>query len=232
MTRSAPGQQQQDSGADRTIPAAIADQLRREILNGDLPPGAPIKERDNADRLGISRTPLREAVRILAKEGLVTLRPLRTPIVAAPTLAEVRDEVAVLRMLELMSGELACRNATDTEIAHIRDLAAQVARQYDSGDRLDVFQIDMAMHSAIVAAGHNAALMRTYREYLQRLWRIRFLSARRRDEGGRTLTDHANIVQSLSDRDANAIQLHIGRHIDSMLLNIEAQFLAEGRGGD
>ena len=62
---------------DRTYPAGIAARLRREILTGELPPGSPLKERDNAQRLGVSRTPLREAVRILGQEGLVTLRPLR-----------------------------------------------------------------------------------------------------------------------------------------------------------
>lgn len=214
---------------DRTIPAVIADQLRREILNGDLPPGTQIKERDNANRLGISRTPLREAVRILAKEGLVILRPLRSPIVAAPTLDEVRDEIAVLRMLELMSGELACRNATDAEIAHIRDLAEQVKDQYYSADKVDVFGIDMAMHSAIVAAGHNAALARTHSEYLRRLWRIRFMSARRRDDANRTLADHAGMVDALSRRDAEDIRRYIDNHMNGMTGNIEAHFLAEAK---
>jgi DNA-binding GntR family transcriptional regulator len=211
---------------DRTIPAAIADQLRREILNGDLPPGTQIKERDNADRLGISRTPLREAVRILAKEGLVTLRPLRSPIVAAPGLDEVRDEIAVLRMLELMSGELACKNATEAEIARIRAQAEEVAAIYDSGDKVDVFGLDMAMHSAIVAGSHNAALARTHQDYLQRLWRIRFLSARQRHDTNRTLGDHAGIIEALSQRDAAGIRRHIDNHMTGMLGNIEAHFRA------
>ena len=218
-----------DQQDDCTIPTAIADQLRREILNGDLAPGTQIKERDNADRLGISRTPLREAVRILAKEGLVILRPLRSPIVAAPSLDEVRDEIAVMRMLELMSGELACQNATPAEIAHIRDLAQQVAALYDSGDKVDVFGLDMAMHQAIVAASHNAALARTHREYLQRLWRIRFLSAQKRHNSDRTLGDHAGIVEALTRRDPVEIRRRIDNHMTGMLGNIEDHFRAEGR---
>ena len=109
-----------------TFPAAIAARLRREILTGALPPGSPVKERDHAERLGVSRTPLREAVRILAKEGLVTLRPLRSPLVTDLTRAEAMDEVAVLRLLELAGGELACANATDAEIAAIAALARAV----------------------------------------------------------------------------------------------------------
>ena len=168
-----------------TCPAAIADRLRREILTGAIAPGSPIKERDHAERLGISRTPLREAVRILAKEGLVTLRPLRSPLVTDLTRAEAMDEVAVLRLLELAGGELACANATEAEIAAIAALARAVEDNHATGDKVEVFDIDMRMHRAIVAAGHNAALSRSYGEYLARLWRIRFLSARRRSDAAR-----------------------------------------------
>ena len=112
-----PGDHPAEGAEAATIPAAIADRLRREILTGTIPPGSPIKERDHAERLGISRTPLREAVRILAQEGLVTLRPLRSPLVTDMTRAEALDEVAVLRLLELHGGELACAHAPEAEIA-------------------------------------------------------------------------------------------------------------------
>lgn len=207
-----------------TIPASIAARLRREILNGDLPPGTALKERDHAERLGISRTPLREAVRILAQEGLVTLRPLRSPVVANPTLQEVRDELAVLRALELLSGALACANATEDEIARVARLAAWVDGQYHSGDKIDVFDVDMEMHRAIVEASHNAALIRTHAEYLGRLWRVRFLSAQLRLENNKTLADHAGMVEALQRRDEVALQQHIGAHVDSILANVEDHF--------
>lgn len=217
----------QPAAEDLTIPAGIARRLRREILTGELPPGSPIKERDNAERLGISRTPLREAVRILAKEGLVVLRPLRSPVVANPDLDEMRDELAVLRILELASGELACRNATAADIARVEALAEAVARDYHTGDTLDVFDIDMQMHHAIVQAGHNAALVRTHLEYLQRLWRIRFISARQRRDDQRVLADHEGMVEALHRRDAAALQAHIANHMDALLANIEEHFRNE-----
>ncbi|MDN3722463.1 GntR family transcriptional regulator [Roseibium salinum] len=86
----------------------IAARLRRDILRGKLPPGSAIKERDNALELGVSRTPMREAIRILAKEGLVILRPSRSPVVARPSFKEISDQVAVLVALEKFSAELAC----------------------------------------------------------------------------------------------------------------------------
>ncbi|WP_134724238.1 GntR family transcriptional regulator [Paracoccus luteus] len=212
-----------DAAADRTRPAALARLLRREILTGVLAPGSAIKERDQADRLGVSRTPLREAVRILAQEGLVTLRPLRSPLVADPDLTEVLDEIAVLRRLELFSGELACRNATPAEIAAIADLVAAVARDHAAGDALDVFDLDMRMHRAIVAAGHNAALTRTHAEYLSRLFRVRFLSARERADAGRVLADHDAMLHALQTRDAAAMERAIESHFDGLERNIVRQ---------
>ena len=221
-----------DSPAESaTFPAAIADQLRREILTGALPPGSLVKERDHAERLGVSRTPLREAVRILAKEGLVTLRPLRSPLVTDLTRQEALDEVAVLRLLELYGGELACANATDDEIAEIARLADIVDRTHATGDKVEVFDTDMRMHRAIVAAGHNTALERAYSEHLARLWRIRFLSARRRSDAARVLGDHKGMVAALQARDAVAMRASMASHLDSLTGNVERHFddLAAGR---
>ena len=93
-------------------------QLRRNILRGHAFTGWSIKERDNAAEMGVSRTPMREAIRILAKEGLIELRPARSPIVSMPDGASrSSDDVEVLLAVEKLSGELACDRATDAEIA-------------------------------------------------------------------------------------------------------------------
>lgn len=230
MTNAAPTTD--DTALSTTFPAAIADQLRREILTGALPPGSLVKERDHAERLGVSRTPLREAVRILAKEGLVTLRPLRSPLVTDLTRREALDEVAVLRLLELYGGELACAHASDAQIAEIARLAGIVDATHATGDKVEVFDTDMRMHRAIVAAGHNAALERAYSEHLARLWRIRFLSARRRSDADRVLADHKGMVGALAARDPAAMRASMESHLNSLTRNVELHFdeLAEGRG--
>ena len=104
---------------EEILAAQIANQLRRNILQGKLPPGSTIKERDNATEMGVSRTPLREAIRILATEGLVELRPARSPIVSTPTIKQIADDVEVLLYVEKLSGELACARASEDEIAGI-----------------------------------------------------------------------------------------------------------------
>lgn len=214
----------QPTSESATFPAAIAERLRREILTGELIPGSPIKERDHADRLGVSRTPLREAVRILAKEGLITLRPLRSPLVTDLTRSEALNEVAVLRLLELHGGELACANATHQEITAIKALAETVEANHASGDPLEVFDLDMRMHRAIVAAGHNPALTRSYEEYLARLWRIRFLSARLRSDSARVLADHRGMVEALETRDSAQMQRSMTSHLDNLARNVNRHF--------
>ena len=102
---------------DQTLPEKIANQLRRDILRGKLVPGDPLKERDKAADLGVSRTPMREAIRIIAREGLITLRSSRSPIVAMPDVKAVTDDVEVLLSVEKLSGKLACERATDADLA-------------------------------------------------------------------------------------------------------------------
>lgn len=199
-----------------TLPQQIANRIRREILTGDLAPGAQIKERDNAAEMGVSRTPMREAIRILAQEGLVTLRPARSPIVAAPTLKEVQDDIAVLRVLELLACELALKNATEAETAQVMALHERMVEISESADPVDFFDIDMAFHRAIVAASHNPSLIETHESYLARLWRSRFLSARQRSNRERVLDQHGNIARGLALRDRTMMLRDAVDHLERL----------------
>ena len=192
----------------------IANQLRRNILRGKLPPGASIKERDNATEMGVSRTPLREAVRILAKEGLVDLRPARSPIVSIPSIKQVSDEVEVLLAVEKLSGELACGRATDADIDEIEQIVEQMADLFDTADPLDLFEIDMSFHSAIARASHNAPLAEIHRTFLARLWRSRFLAAVKRRNRERVISHHRQIVAAIAERDADAAVALMATHLD------------------
>jgi len=120
---------------DQILAANIANQLRRNILQGKILPGAAIKERENAMEMGVSRTPLREAIRILATEGLLELRPARSPIVSVPTIKQVTDDVEVLLSVEKLSAELACERATDAEIDALSDIVDDMAARFDTAER-------------------------------------------------------------------------------------------------
>ena len=112
----------------------------------------------------------------------------------------------------------ACDTATDEA------LARAVEDNHATGDKVEVFDIDMRMHRAIVAAGHNAALSRSYGEYLARLWRIRFLSARRRSDAAQVLAAHRGMVDALAARDWPAMRAHMESHLDGLVRNLDAHF--------
>lgn len=209
---------------DSTLAEQIAYQLRRDILRGRLSPGAQIKERDNAAELGVSRTPMREAIRILAKEGLVELRPARSPVVANPTLKEVEDAITVLVTLEELSGRLAVLHASDAEIAEIGAINRRMLSGFYSMDLIARFEVDMEFHLAIARASHNEALARTHSSYLERMWRARFLSARTRHNRDRVLTQHSAILAGLEARDAEGTVLAIRTHLENLLRDILDSF--------
>lgn len=198
----------------------IAAQLRRDILRGKMPPGSPVKERDTATEMGVSRTPMREAIRILSQEGLLILRPFRTPVVARPTLKQLADEIAVLMALEKLSAELACQNATSADLAAIRSINETIARVYDHTDPLDLFEIDMSFHTAIARASHNEALVETHGAYLARLWRARFLAAAQKRNRDRVVGHHQKIIEALEARDVAAVLFAIDQHLGRLVEDI------------
>lgn len=215
---------------DRTLPDQIAARLRRDILRGRLSPGSTIKERDNAAEMGVSRTPMREAIRRLADEGLVLLRPARSPIVANPTVKEIEDQVEVLLVLEKRSAEKACLNATDEDIAELEAITRTMARDFDIADPLDMFEIDMSFHSALARASHNDVLAQTHRTFLERLWRARYLAAIQRRNRDRVVTQHGEILAALKDRDLPAIRQAIDKHLGRLAEDIREVIEAETAG--
>ncbi len=205
----------------------IADVLRKQIVVGELAPGSRIPERETSLALGVSRTPLREALLILESEGLVTMAPARSPIVANPSPKEVVDLLIVQSALEALAGDCACDTITEEEIGHIEELHGQMVAQADSTESIDFFQVDMAFHQAIVAATKNAPLIKTHAQYNSRLWRARYLSSRRRvKKRSLTLAEHGNILEGLRNRDRKRTSRALEKHLKTAIRNIST-ILAE-----
>lgn len=199
-----------------TLPEQIANQLRRDILRGTLAPGDSLKERDKSAELGVSRTPMREAIRIVAREGLIELRPARSPVVAMPSVKQIADDVEVLLAVEKLSAELACARATDAEIDAIAAIVQRMSESFDAMDPLDMFEIDMSFHAAIARAAHNPPLAEIHSRFLARLWRARFLAAVKRRNRASVIEHHSGILSALRNRDATAIRTAIGIHLDGL----------------
>lgn len=223
------------SDAEPPIPSLsrqrLADQiagiLREHMLTGALQPGRPIHERETAQALGVSRTPLREAILILEAEGLVETSPARSPIVADPSLADISDLLVVQANLEALGGELACATAGAREIAAIRALYQRMVDTNDDPDTVTFFKTDMAFHCAIVAASGNQPLIKTHLQYNSRLWRARYMSSRSRTWRSQTMREHGEIIRSLESRDAAATAAVLRRHLIQAVANITRILEAE-----
>lgn len=204
----------------RSLAERVADELRDLVLLERLEPGATIPERETADALGISRTPLRESLRILASEGLVEIEPNRAPRVANPSLSELKDLLLVQGALEALAGELACEVGEDSELELIAALEAEMAEISEHCEPLEFFQKDMEFHRRIVAASHNTSLVETHQTYNARLWRARFISSRQRVNRSGTLQQHGAIVRALLARDGTACAKALRNHLQAGYRNI------------
>ncbi|MFK7889672.1 MAG: GntR family transcriptional regulator [Granulosicoccus sp.] len=204
----------------RSLAQHIADELRDLVLLEKLAPGAPIPERETALALGVSRTPLRESLRILASEGLVEIAPNRPPQVANPSLEELRELLQVQGSLEALAGELACQNAGEDELLAIVELESEMRLLTDKCEPLEFFQKDMQFHARIVLASGNTALIETHKTYNARLWRARFISSRRRVNRNGTLEQHGEIADALRDRHPVRAARALRRHLDCGFRNI------------
>lgn len=209
-------------GPRKSLAEQAADTLREFILLGKLAPGVSVPERELADALNISRTPLKEALRILEVEGLITYSPTRRPRVADPSLEELAQNLVVLGALEALAGELACKHATDAEIAQAAQLEERMRLADADTEPLVFFRWDMEFHQTIVRAASNEPLLVSHQTYNARLWRARFISSKTRLARDRTLGQHEDIVEALKARDGAACAKHMRRHLEVAISNIAA----------
>ncbi|MFK7857087.1 MAG: GntR family transcriptional regulator [Granulosicoccus sp.] len=213
--------------ARQSLAERVADELRDLVLLEKLAPGSTIPERETAEALGVSRTPLRESLRILAAEGLVEIAPNRAPRVANPTLDELASLLEVLGSLESLAGELACLNATDDAIENLIKLEQKMQDMSDDSEPLTFFQMDMKFHHQIVLASGNEPLLQAHQTFNARLWRARFISSRQRVNRPGTLKQHRNIVKALQKRDADKCSLALKTHLQAGYKNIKSTFVSE-----
>jgi DNA-binding GntR family transcriptional regulator len=193
----------------------IANQLRDMIIQNHLAPGARIVERDICKTLNVSRTPLREALRLLASEGLIALIPNCGAVVTSPSAEEIADMLQVLGVLEAFAGERACALITQDEINEIKALQYEMLAAYARGDRLRYFKLNQSIHLAIVKAAHSETLLDMHGRLNARLYRVRYLSNLRNELWGSAIEEHSQILSTLEKRDAQGLSALLRKHLKS-----------------
>lgn len=192
---------------------AILSRLRDMIIEGQLPPGTRLNEGQIGQQLGVSRTPLREAIKYLASEGLVELVPARGAVVKQFGAREVRDMLEVIRILEQQAGIIACAQATDAGIAGVRVLHDRMLDCYARRDRMAYYKLNQAIHTAIVALADNGALSEVHARLQTRLKRVRFIGHEGAEKWASAVAEHERMITALEARDADGLSDILGRHL-------------------
>jgi DNA-binding GntR family transcriptional regulator len=191
----------------------VAHQLRDLILDGSLEPGSRLSERQLGVELGVSRTPLREALRSLAGEGLVELLPRRGARVARLHEAEVDHIFAVLESLEALAGALACEAMSDADIAAVKSLHTRMVEAYKASDEDAFFDLNRQVHERILVGAANPVLMRMYESLSGQVRRARFMALNNRRQWADAVREHEEIIAALSSRDGERLSTALHAHL-------------------
>jgi len=194
-----------------------ATRLRQMLVEGAIAPGAKLNERELSELLQVSRTPLREAIKMLASEGLVELLPHRGAIAVALDEQAVRDTFEVMGGLEALSGELAAQRITDEELAEIRAMHYEMLAAYTRRDLSNYYRLNAQIHRAINAAAKNPVLGATYERMNARLQALRFRSNQDGEKWKNAMREHEQMVEALAARDAAGMRKVLGSHLQNKL---------------
>ncbi|MDB5899538.1 MAG: GntR family transcriptional regulator [Ramlibacter sp.] len=191
----------------------VAQRLRQMLVEGRVAPGAKLNERELSELLNVSRTPLREAIKMLAAEGLVELLPNRGAIAVSLTESDVQNTFEVMAGLEAMSGELAAQRITPEELAEIQAMHFEMMAAYTRRDLSAYYSINARIHDAISQAAKNPVLATVYQQVNARLQALRFRSNQDGDKWKRAMKEHEMMIEALAARDAAAMREVLLAHL-------------------
>jgi DNA-binding GntR family transcriptional regulator len=197
-----------------------ADALRRRILSGELPPGARLREVRLCNELGVSRTPLREAFRALAAEGLVEILPNRSVVVSKFHSPDIEDLIVVFASIEALAGELACSRVTSEQLAAVGNLYTQMVECYQRGERSAYLDLNMKIHSMTVEIADNPILLGIWKSLLPRMQRARALPNLRPEHWSDAVLQHTKMFAALASRNGPLLAQLTREHFLDILPNL------------
>jgi DNA-binding GntR family transcriptional regulator len=205
----------------RPLHHALVERLRAMINSGELTAGERIPEQALCERFDVSRTPLREALRILSAEGYVQLTPNRGAAVARLTLQDLEEVFPVMASLEALSGEIACARITDAEIDAITALHEEMVRKHRAHELPDYFRLNQAIHESILEASRNPVLIATHHGLAGRITRARYMANMTQDRWDRAMSEHELILEALTARRKVRLAKILRDHVMSKLETVK-----------
>lgn len=191
----------------------LVERLRPLIVESHLAPGSKVPEKALCERFNVSRTPMREALKVLAVEGLVRLEPNRGAWVTEITIDEVNEVFPVLAVLDALSGELACQFITEDEIQKVRKLHEDMVQSYRDRDLGAYFITNQEIHSAILLAARNPSLFNFCQALSARMQRARYVANISEERWSEAVEEHERIITALEARDGKGLSSILAEHM-------------------
>jgi DNA-binding GntR family transcriptional regulator len=198
---------------NESLAEMAARKLRTLILTGKLQPGERVTEAELTDLLQISRTPAREAIRILSSEGLLVVFPNRGAEVVSYSPEVVRDSIEVVEYLEGIAGRFAAKRATDSEVDEICSLTLEMQAAYRRRDKIRYYTLNQEIHYAILKASHNDVLVEEHQRVNTRLFRIRFQPNDSDARWKSAMDEHEAISKALESRQPELLGELLTNHL-------------------
>ena len=207
----------------------VFNTLRSAILTGQFRPGDRLMEVPLANQLGVSRTPVREAIHKLEQEGLVTIVPRRGAEVAKITEKSLQDVLEVRRALDVLSVELACERITQEELESLKKACQLFEKATHSGNTTAIAKADVAFHDIIVQSTGNQRLQQLVNNLAEQMYRYRFVYLRDDSQHVKLVEEHQEILDSILHRDKEKASEAARRHIDNQENSIIRQIRLENQ---
>jgi DNA-binding GntR family transcriptional regulator len=208
------------------LSSAVTAKLRDMIVEGVLAPGTRLNERVLCEQLQVSRTPLREAFKTLAGEGLIEILPNRGAVVVQLSVADIQQAFELMGALEGLAGRLACERITDEEVAEIKALHYEMLAAHARRDLPGYYRLNHQIHDRINAAARNAMLTTTYLQVNARIQSMRFRSNFNQSKWDEAVKEHGAMVDALEKRDGAALsailQQHLPNKCKAVIANLRA----------
>jgi DNA-binding GntR family transcriptional regulator len=208
----------------RTLHDEVVTRIRDMIIEGTLGAGERINEALIGKRLGVSRTPMREAIKTLASEGLIDVLPAKGAVVHTVSEQSLLETLEALKILEQAAGRLACSRASDETLNSINQIHVEMMTLYRDETRLEYFKLNQAIHAAIVAAGGNGLIARAHASLQARIKRFRFVGNREPAKWSAAVGEHEEMIAALMARDGDALAEVLGRHLDAAFVRVRYLF--------
>lgn len=210
----------------------VFNTLRRAILKGELKPGERLMEIALAERLGVSRTPIREAMRKLELEGLVVMIPRRGAQVANITEKDLNDVLEVRIALEKMAIEKACELITEEQLEELNNAAKEFEKAIDEENVVKLAEVDVAFHDIIYKASGNVRLNQVLNNLKEQIYRYRVEYLKDEDTRNDLITEHEHIYNAIKERDAEKAMEITFQHIENQRRAIIQTINAERMDGE